>query len=86
MVLVRILLGALVVLFVVIVALPAIVLFDLVVGGTGLGLCPAGLGTCGTSGFALMELLGVLTLSGVVAGAGIVGCLRILSRAGHARS
>lgn len=77
---VRLLLGGLIVLLVVIVALPAVVLLDLVVGGTGLGLCPTGLGTCGTSGFALMELFIVLAGAVVVVGGGIVGCLHLLGR------
>jgi hypothetical protein len=75
---VRILLGALVAMLVVVVAIPAVALFDLVVGGTGLGLCPTGLGTCTTSVFTVMELLGILALAVAVIGAGIVGCLRLL--------
>lgn len=77
---VRIMLGALVAALVVVVAIPAVVLFDLVVGGTGLGLCPTGLGTCTTSAFALMELLVVLAGAVVVIGGAIVGCLRLLHR------
>jgi hypothetical protein len=80
MVFVRILLGALVAMLVVVVAVPAVVLFDLVVGGTGLGLCPMGLGACTTSAFTVMELLGVLMLAVAIVGAAIVGCLRILHR------
>jgi len=77
---VRILLGAFAAMLVVVVAVPAVVLFDLVVGGTGLGLCPTGLGTCTTSAFTVMELLGILGLSAAVFGAGIVWCLRLLHR------
>ena len=77
---VRILLGALVAVLVVVVAVPAAALFDLVVGGTGLGLCPTGLGTCTTSAFTAMELLGILTVAVAIVGAGIVGCLRLLHR------
>lgn len=77
---VRILLGALVAMLVVVVVVPGVVLFDLVVGGTGLGLCPTGLGTCTTSVFTVMELLGILVLAVSIVGAGIVGCLRILHR------
>ncbi|MEE8457881.1 MAG: hypothetical protein V3S28_07510 [Acidimicrobiia bacterium] len=77
---VRILLGALVAMLVVVVVVPGVVLFDLVVGGTGLGLCPTGLGTCTTSAFTVMELLGILVLAVAIVGAGIVGCLRILHR------
>jgi hypothetical protein len=77
---VRILLGALVAMLIVIAAVPAFVLFDLVIGGTGMGLCPSGLGTCTTSAFTFMELLGILALAVAVTGAGIVGCLRLLHR------
>ena len=78
MVFVRLLLGALVALLVVVVAIPAVVLLDLVVGGTGLGLCPAGLGTCTTSAFAVMELLVILVGIAAILGGGIVGCLHLL--------
>jgi len=77
---VRILLGALVAVLVVVVAIPAVVLFDLVVGGTGLGLCPNGLGTCATSAFTLMELLVILGGAVAVIGGVIVGFLRLLHR------
>lgn len=80
MVFVRLLLGALVALLVVVVAIPAIVLLDLVAGGTGLGLCPTGLGTCSTSAYAVMELLVILVGSVAIVGAGIAGCLHILNR------
>ncbi len=75
---VRLLLGGLVVLLVVIVTLPAVVLLDLVVGGTGLGLCPTGLGTCTTSAFTVMELLVIFCGAVVVVGGGIVGCLHLM--------
>jgi hypothetical protein len=75
---VRLLLGALVALLAVVVAIPAIVLFDLVTGGSGLGLCPTGLGTCSTTAFAVMELLIVLVGVAAVLGGGIVGCLHLL--------
>lgn len=85
MVLVRILLGALIAILAAVVALPAVVLFDLVGGGTGLGLCPTGLGTCSTSSFTLMELLGSLATAVALIGAGVVGCLRVLARTSRAR-
>ena len=78
---VRLLLGGLVALLVVVVAVPAVALFDLVVGGTGLGLCPTGLGTCSTTAFTLMELLVILTGALALIGGGIVACLHVLSRA-----
>jgi len=80
MVFVRLLLGGLVVLLAIIVAVPAVVLLDLVVGGTGLGLCASGLGTCSTSAFTLMELVVVLTGGFVLVGGAIVGCLHVLGR------
>lgn len=80
MVPIRILLGALTAILIAVAALPAVVLLDLAVGGTGFGICPTGLGTCTTSTFTLMELLGVLTIAVAAAGAGVVGCLRLLNR------
>ncbi len=80
MVVVRVLLGGLVAMLVVVVALPAIVLFDLVAGGTGLGLCPTGLGTCTTTVHTLLELLAILVVAGTAIGAGVVGCLHLLRR------
>jgi hypothetical protein len=80
MIFVRLLLGGLVALLVVVVAIPAIVLLNLVAGGTGLGLCETGLGTCSTSAYALMELLVVLVGTVAIVGAGIAGCLHILNR------
>jgi hypothetical protein len=78
---VRLLLGGLIALLVFVVAIPAVALLDLVVGGTGLGLCPAGLGTCSTSAFTFMELLVILVGAVGLIGAGIIGCLHILARA-----
>jgi hypothetical protein len=79
MVVVKIALGALVALLAVVVAVPAVVLMDLVLGGTGLGLCPEGLGTCSTSMFSAMELLLVLLVVVSIIGAGVAGCFRVLS-------
>ena len=80
MVVVRIVLGALIALLAVVIAVPAVVLMDLVFGGTGLGLCPDGLGACPTSMFTGMELLLVLLVAASVIGAGVAGCLRLLSK------
>ena len=80
MVFIRVLLGALIALLVVIVVIPAVVLLDLVAGGTGLGLCPTGLGTCTTSAFTVMELLVILLGAAAILGGGIVGCLHLLRR------
>lgn len=80
MILVRILLGGLTVILAVVVAVPAVALFDLVRGGTGLGLCPETISSCSTSGFAVMELLAVLGGIVVVVGGGIVACLHFLQR------
>jgi hypothetical protein len=80
MIVVKIALGGLIALLAVVIAVPAVVLMDLVLGGTGLGLCPEGLGACPTSMFSAMELLLVLLVIGSVLGAGVAGCLRLLSR------
>jgi hypothetical protein len=86
MVVVKIVLGALLALLVVVIAVPAVVLMDLVLGGTGLGLCPEGLGPCSTSMFSTMELLLVLLVVMSVIGVGVAGCLRLLSRSQRALS
>jgi hypothetical protein len=78
MIFVRLLLGALIALLVVVVAIPAVALLDLVTGGTGLGLCSNGLGTCTTSAFTVMELLVILVGAAALLGGGIVGCLHLL--------
>ena len=79
MIVVRIVLGALIALLVVAIAVPAVVLVDLVIGGSGLGMCPGGLGVCDTSLFTLLEM--ALVLSVVTAlGFAVAGCARILSR------
>lgn len=80
MTLVRIILGALIALLVVVVAVPAIALLDLVLGGTGLGLCTEGLGACDTSFFALLELALILVVIGTALGFGVAGCVRVLGR------
>ena len=77
---VRFLLGVLVAIGVLLVALPTVVLVDLVSGGTGLGLCPTGLGTCDTSPYTIAELLLVLGVLGLAVGGGIAWCLRALRR------
>lgn len=78
---VRFLLGVLVATGVLLLALPAAVLIDLVSGGTGLGLCSNGLGTCSTSVFTISELVVVLGLAGILVGGGIAWCLRTLRKA-----
>jgi hypothetical protein len=80
MVVVRIVLGALIAVLVVVLALPAVVLMDLVIGGTGLGLCVDGLGACDTSLFAVLELLLLFTAVSVALGFAVAGCLRFLTR------
>jgi hypothetical protein len=79
MVVIRIILGALTALLAVALAMPAIVLLDLVAGGTGLGLCSDGLATCDTPFYTVVELLLAFTAIVVVLGAAVVGCLRALS-------
>lgn len=77
---VRFLLGMLIAVTVLVAALPAVVLVDLVSGGTGLGLCPDGLGRCTTSAFTMVELLLLLGVTLGILGAGIAVCLRFLRR------
>jgi hypothetical protein len=81
MAVIRVVLGMLIAVAVVVAAIPAVVLVDLVSGGTGLGLCEEGLGRCTTSGFALAELAIVLGVVAVVIGGGIAACVRLLRRA-----
>lgn len=85
MVVIRIVLGALTALLAVVLAMPAIVLLDLVVGGTGLGLCVDGLRTCDTPFYSVIELLLAFTVAVFVLGAGVAACLRALS-ASHRRA
>lgn len=80
MVVVRIAMGALIAVLLVVIAIPVIALVDLIAGGTGLGLCPEGLGVCETSLFTILEL--ALLLFGVATALGfaIAGCHRLLVR------
>lgn len=82
----RFALGALIAAALIVAALPAVVLVDLASGGTGLGLCPTGLGTCRTTPFAIAELVVVFAAILGVIGAGIAGCLRLLRRHDGGRS
>jgi len=80
MIAVRIVMGALIALLVVVIAIPAVVMVDLLVGGSGLGLCPDGLGQCDTSLFALLEIALILLTVATVLGFGIAGCYRFLAK------
>lgn len=80
MTIVRIILGALIALLVVVIAVPAVALLDLVIGGTGLGLCSDGLGACDTSLFTVLELALILVVIVTILGFGIAGCVRALGR------
>lgn len=80
MVAVRIVLGVLIAMAVIVAVIPAVVLIDLASGGTGLGLCPDGLGRCDTSAFAAAELAIALGLAMALLGGGIALCLRALRR------
>jgi len=85
MTLVRIVLGILLALLVVVVAVPGAILVDLVSGGSGLGLCIDGLGTCTTGVFAGAELLVLLTGAIAVIAALIAGSVRLLRWLGKRR-
>ena len=78
MTLVRIILGILLALLVVVIAVPGAILVDLVSGGTGMGLCPDGLGGCTTGVFAGTELLVIMSLVIAVLAAFIAGSVRLL--------
>jgi hypothetical protein len=80
MIVVRVILGALVAMLAVVLVMPAVVLLDLLTGGTGLGLCASGLGTCETPFYTLIELLMVFTVLVFVLGFLVTACLRVLSR------
>lgn len=80
---VRILLGALLGVLALVLAVPAVVLIDLVTGGTGLGLCESGLGTCSAGAYAGAELLIILTAAITILGFVIAACLRILRWSRH---
>lgn len=77
---VRFALGVLIALLAVLAALPAVVLIDLVTGGTGLGLCTDGLSSCSTSIYTVSELLIVLLGLVAIVGAGVALCVRLLRR------
>lgn len=81
----RFLMGMLIAVAVVAAAIPAVVLIDLVSGGTGLGLCPGGLGRCTTSPFTVAELMILLGATMAVLGGGIAICVRLLRRDGSRR-
>lgn len=80
MVAIRIVLGALIAVLVVVIAIPAVALMDLIIAGTGLGLCVDGLSACDTSLFALLELILVFSSAVAILGFAIAGCMRVLTR------
>ncbi len=76
MVALRVVLGILLVVAAAIAVVPALVMFDLVSGGTGWGLCETGLGSCAMGYFDGPELFAVLTLALFVVLAGTAACVR----------
>jgi len=72
----RVALGVLLVIAAAIAVVPALVLFDLVSGGTGWGLCQTGLSSCNTGYFAAPELAVLLIVSLFIVLAGSAACLR----------
>jgi len=82
----RITLGVLLVIAAAVAAVPALVLFDLVSGGTGWGLCETGLSSCSTGYFAGPELFALLTVVMFVILALAAMCLRALRHLGSRRS
>jgi hypothetical protein len=75
---VRIALGVLLVIAAAIAVVPALVLFDLVSGGTGWGLCPTGLALCDPGYLAGPELFGVLAVALFIVVGLAAMCLKVL--------
>jgi len=80
MVAIRVVLGALIAILVVVLLVPAIVLMDLITGGSGLGLCSDGLGSCDTPFYTLVELMLGFAIVVFALGFGVTACLRALGR------
>lgn len=59
-------------------AVPLLLVFDLISGGTAFGLCPTGLRVCQPGYFTGLELAGLLLVVGFVAIAGIGLCARAI--------
>jgi hypothetical protein len=76
----RIILGILIAVVAAVAAVPVLVVFDLVSGGTAFGMCPAGLRTCQPGYFAGIELLAVLLLVLFIAIGGIALCAKGIRR------
>ncbi len=74
----RVLAGSLATVAAAVVIVPILVLVDLTSGGTGLGLCPAGLMACSNGYFTGPELFGLLTSALFVVGGALAVTLRIL--------
>jgi len=78
--------GALLGLLTVVLILPGVILIDLVSGGTGLGLCQDGLGSCSAGVYAGAELLMLAGGVMLVLGALIALCVRLLRKFGGSNS
>jgi hypothetical protein len=72
----RVVMGVLFAVVTAVLVLPLLLVFDLISGGTALGLCPAGLRVCQPGYFTGPELLGVLLIVVFVAVMGIGLCAR----------
>jgi len=72
----RILLGVLLVAALTVAVVPLLVLLNLAGGGTGYGLCPHGLESCGVGFTDGLELLLLLTLALF----GLLGAIRVVAR------
>jgi len=86
MIVIRILLGALLGLLALVLILPGVILIDLVSGGTGLGLCQNGLGSCSTGVYAGAELLVLAGGALLVLGGLIALCVKLLRKLGGSKS
>jgi len=76
----RLILGVLIAVVAAIVAIPVLIVFDLISGGTAFGMCPGGLRTCEPGYFAGVELLGARMLALFVAVGGIALCAKGIRR------
>lgn len=76
----RVILGALILAAAAVAVVPLLVLVDLTTGGTGWGLCPAGLEACSNSYFAGPELFVLLIVVLFVLLGGIAICIKRLRK------
>jgi hypothetical protein len=74
----RIAMAVLLAIVVAVFAVPLLLVFDLISGGTAFGLCPTGLRVCQPGYFTGLELAGLLLVVAFIAIAGIGLCARAI--------